>query len=51
MAEEGFDLVFSQVSWVAQVMEADEASYPVEVTLFSAIGVVFQAERLAGLVE
>jgi len=49
--EEGFDFGCGHGGGVAEFVEADEACDPVDVGLFGADGVVFEAQRIADLIE
>ena len=51
LGEEGLELGSAHVLWMALVVEEDEAFNPMEVGLFSAVGVVLAAQGLADAVE
>ena len=51
VGEEGLDFWGAHFERVAFVVVEDEAAHPVEVGLFGAVGVVFGAQDVAGLVK
>ncbi len=51
VSQEGLDLGGAHLCGMALVVEEDEAARPVHVSLFGAVGVVFDAQGFAELVE
>lgn len=51
VSEKSLDFWSAHVSRMTFVMEKDVAAHPVYVGLFGAVGVVFCAQKVAGLVE
>ena len=51
MREKGFNFWDIHFSGVLFVVEKDKSSYPMDICLFSTVGVIFEANNVADLIE